>query len=78
MTPLTPFMNRVPITNPMMQRLAMINQAMKNPLSIVKQRFPDIPDQLSNDPNAILNYLQQTRGITDQDLQQLYATYGMR
>lgn len=78
MTPLAQFMNRMPPVNQMMQRLAMINQAMQNPMVVIKDRFPDIPDQYANNPDAMLSYLQQTRGITNQDLQQLYNTYRMR
>lgn len=60
------------------QRIGMIRQAMANPAAFVKQQFPDIPDQIANDPNQILNYLQQTRGISNQQIQQLYGMYGGR
>lgn len=88
MNPLAQFMSPSAPANPMFNKIAMIRQAMQNPMIIrqamqnpaafVKEHFPDIPDNISNDPNAILNYLQQTRGITDQDIQRLYNTYGMR
>ena len=61
--------------NPL-QRMNFIRQAMANPAMIIKQRFPDIPDQIMNDPNQILLYLQRTRGITNQDIQQLTSQYG--
>lgn len=61
--------------NPL-QRINFIRQAMANPAMIIKQRFPDIPDQIMNDPNQILLYLQKTRGITNQDIQQLTSQYG--
>lgn len=61
--------------NPL-QRINFVRQAMANPALIIKQRFPDIPDQIMNDPGKILNYLQQTRGITDQDIQQITLQYG--
>ena len=61
--------------NPL-QRIDFIRQAMANPALIIKQRFPDIPDQIMNDPGKILNYLQQTRGITDQDIRQITSQYG--
>ena len=51
-------------------------QAMRNPAAFIKQRFPDIPDNIINNPDQILSYLQQTRGITDQQIQQLYGMYG--
>lgn len=67
-----------PLAAPMnpMQRVMMVRQAMMNPLAFIKQRFPDIPDQISGDPNQILNYIQQTRGITDQQVQQVCQNYG--
>lgn len=61
--------------NPL-QRINYIRQAMANPAILIKQRFPDIPDQIMNNPEQILSYLQKTRGITNQDLQNLYQTYG--
>jgi len=54
--------------NPM-QKVAYIMQAMTNPAAFVKNVFPDIPDQIQNNPNQILQYLQRTRGITQQDIQ---------
>lgn len=61
--------------NPM-QKMNYILQAMRNPAAFVKQSFPDIPDSIANDPGQILSYLQQTRGISDQQIQQLYGMYG--
>lgn len=46
-------------------------QAMQNPVAFVKKAFPDIPPEIENNPNQILGYLQQTRGITNQDIQNL-------
>ena len=56
--------------NPM-QKMQYVMQAMINPAAFVKQRFPDIPDSIQNDSNQIMNYLKQTRGITDQDIQNI-------
>ena len=58
--------------NPM-QRMQAVMQAMRNPAAFLKQKFPDIPDQYMNDPNLIMQYLQQTRGITEQDIQNTKA-----
>lgn len=55
--------------NPM-QKATYILQAMQNPAQFVKQQFPDIPDQIMNNPTQILQYLQQTRGISNQQIQQ--------
>lgn len=56
--------------NPM-QKIAYVMQAMRNPAAFVKQQFPDIPDEISNNPDAIMEYLQRTRGISPEQIQQL-------
>ena len=53
------------------QAMNQISQAMRNPAAYLKQCFPDIPDQIMNDPNRILGYLQQSRGITDEQIRQI-------
>ena len=58
------------------QRINYIRQAMANPGLYIKQCFPDIPDQISGDPNAILEYLKQTRGISNMQIQNLINMYG--
>ena len=69
---------QVPAPNMMnpLQRINFIRQAMTNPAAFIKQRFPDIQDQMMNDPNQILNYLQSTRGISNQQIQQLKNQFG--
>ena len=59
----------MPMNNANRMMLAM--QVMQNPAAFVKNAFPDIPDEIQNDPNQILGYLQRTRGITNQDIQNL-------
>lgn len=53
------------------QKMRQVMSAMNNPAAFLKQRFPDIPDEIMYDPNRILKYLQQTRGITNEDIQQI-------
>lgn len=53
------------------QKMQYIMQAMRNPAAFVRQAIPDLPQSISNDPNQILRYLQQTRGISDQQIQML-------
>lgn len=60
------------------QRMNYILEAMRNPAAFVRQQFPDVPASISNDPNQILRYLQQTRGISDQQIQQISSMYGRR
>ena len=45
------------------QKMQMAMQAMQNPAQFVKQLFPDIPDEIMNDPAQIRQYLQKTRGF---------------
>ena len=64
--------------NPM-QKMMYIMQAMQNPAQFVKQHIPDIPDEIQNNPNQILQYLQKTRGISNQQIQQIMNQFsGMR
>lgn len=63
-------MNNMP-QNPMQRAI----QAMINPAGFVRQVFPDIPAQIQNDPNQILSYLQQTRNITNNDIQNLVSQH---
>ena len=63
-------MNNMP-QNPMQRAI----QAMINPAAFVKQVFPDIPPQIQNDPNQILSYLQQTKNISNSDIQNLVSQY---
>lgn len=55
--------------NPM-QKMNYILQAMQNPAAFVKQNIPNLPQEIANDPNQILQYLQRTYGITNQQIQQ--------
>lgn len=53
------------------QQMQQVMSAMNNPAAFLKQRFPDIPNEIMHDPNQILQYLQQTRGITNEDIQRV-------
>lgn len=54
--------------NPM-QKMNYIMQALRNPAAFVKQHLPNIPDEIVNDPNRVLQYMQQNMGVTQQDIQ---------
>lgn len=69
----------IPAAQPMMpqnpmQWMSFLMQAMQNAPQFVRQAFPDIPDNISNNPGQILQYLQQTRGITNKQIQQVQQT----
>lgn len=67
--PQPPQMSGMQFQNPL-QRANYIMQAMTNPAAFVKQQFPDIPDNIMNDPNAVGNYLQQRFGAPSPQAQQ--------
>ena len=52
-----------------MQRMSAMMQAMQNPMAVVFQAFPDIPEGIRHDAGQILSYLQQSRGISDAQIQ---------
>lgn len=56
--------------NPM-QKMSYIMQAMRNPAQFVRQHLNGVPEQAFNDPtgNAVLQYMQQHMGVTQQDVQ---------
>lgn len=57
----------------MMQQI--MNQANKiagsfqNPQMMIQQFFPDAPQEVRNDPNAIIQWLQQTGRVTPEMMQ---------
>lgn len=67
-----------PVFQNPIQKAQYIMQALTNPAAFVKQQFPDIPDQIAGDPNQVLRYIQQTRGISDSQLSQIMNQYPRR
>lgn len=59
--------------NPM-QRMNWLMQAMQNPAQTVLNAFPDIPQNIRFSPDQILRYLQETRGITNEQIRQMLGT----
>lgn len=53
------------------QKVNYILRTLTDPAAFVKQQFPDIPDEIANDPDKVLSYLQQSRGISNEMLRQL-------
>ena len=67
---------RVQINNPM-QQAQYIMQAMQNPVAFVQEQFPDVPESIRNNPDAILQYLSRTCGQPFvQQMQQVAGTRG--
>ena len=65
-----PMSGAAQFTNPV-QKMQYFMKAMTNPAAFMKDRYPDIPNEIINDPNRILHYLQQTRGISNEQIQQV-------
>lgn len=59
-----------------MQKMAMIMQAMSNPVAFVKQYFPDIPANIQNS-NQVFDYLQRTRTpVSEQQIREAQQMAG--
>lgn len=56
-----------PIQN-LIQQAGMIYQSMQNPRAFVGQYLPFIPENIRNNPDQIMNYMQQTGRITPQQV----------
>ena len=65
-----PQMSGGPVFQNPLQKVNYIMQAMTNPAQFVKQHFPDIPDNILNDPNQVGQYLQQRFGAPSPQAQQ--------
>lgn len=52
-----------------MQRAQQIAASFQNPQQMVRQYFPDAPAEVSNDPNQLLGWLQQTGRVNPQMVQ---------
>ena len=57
--------------NPM-NMMQMLQQFRANPMQMLMQRNMNVPQNLSNDPQAILNHLLQTGQISQQQVNQAY------
>ena len=64
-----------PVANNPLQRVNQVMQAMRNPMQVIMQAFPDIPAYAQRDPNQILQYLQQTRHISNQQIQNIMGQF---
>lgn len=57
--------------NPM-NLMSMLQQFKANPMQMLMQRRMNVPQNIVNDPNAILNHLLQTGQISQQQVNQAY------
>ena len=59
----------------------MLSQFKRNPMQYLMQRRLNVPQNIANDPNAILNHLLQTGQINQNQLNQAYQMaqrFGMK
>lgn len=75
MNPQTQQSQQYPVFQNPIQKAAYIMKALTNPAAFVKQAFPDVPDGIANDPVQVRNYLMQSRGISEQQINQLLNQY---
>ena len=52
-----------------MQRAQQMANSFQNPQQMVQQFFPDAPEEVRNDPNQLINWLQQTGKVNPQAVQ---------
>lgn len=67
-----------PVFQNPIQKVQYIMRALTNPAAFVKQEFPDVPDNIASDPNQVLQYIQRTRGISNDQLAQIMNQYPRR
>ena len=65
-----PMSGAAQFANPV-QKMQYVMQAMTNPAQFMKEKFPDIPENIMYDPNKVMSYLQQTRGISNEQVNQV-------
>ena len=71
----SPYSQQIRFQNPM-QQMQYIMNALRNPIAFVSEQFPDVPENIRNNPGAVLNYLSQTRG--NKFVQQMQQVSGMQ
>lgn len=53
-----------------MARANQMMQSFQNPQQLLQKMMPNVPAEIRNDPNQIINWLQQTGKVTPQMIQQ--------
>lgn len=57
-----------------MAMMGQIAQAMRNPAAYAMQAFSDVPREMWNNPGQALQYIMQTRGLTQADVQNMIGS----
>ena len=66
-----------------MNPLYVMNQARQmmasmNPQQIISRMMPDVPAEIRNDPNRIIDWMRQTGRISDEQIRQAQQMMGHR
>lgn len=64
------------MNNPMAQIMQMLPQFKSNPMQFILQRKYNVPQNIMNDPDAILNHLLRTKQISQQQVNAAYQQIG--
>lgn len=56
--------------------MQMLQQFKQNPMQMLLQRRLNVPQNVMNDPNAILNYLVQSGQVSQQQINSAYQMMG--
>ena len=70
-------MNQLFMQN-VMSRANQLAQQFQNPQQMIQRMIPGIPEGIRNDPNQILNWLQQTGKVSDQQIMMARQMMGQR
>lgn len=66
---MNPLFDQMTGANSILDRARSIMASMQNPAQLLQQYLPGVPQEIANDPNQIINWLQQTGRITPDQLQ---------
>lgn len=61
----------------LMQMMGMLQNFKQNPMQMLMQRRMNVPPEMANDPNAILNHLLQTGQVSQQQVNSAYQMMSM-
>lgn len=64
------------MNNSMNGIMQMLQQFKQNPMQMLLQRRLNVPQNVMNDPNAILNYLVQSGQVSQQQINSAYQMMG--
>lgn len=67
-----------PMMNNMMQQVQRMAQQFGNPQQMLQRFLPNVPEGIRNDPNQIINWMQQQGMVTEQQIQMARQMMGQK